>query len=107
MDPIPPLDSKNHRRENRASSDRMVTVTLLPSIEISFHGRLINISYFGLGLQLPLPIEVNTSVAIEWDDQIALGTIVYSFEDNLEYRVGFRTDYTIFDRTRSRSLSEN
>ena len=101
-DPMPsPPDSKDRRRETRASVDRNVTVTILPSLQSSFPGRLINISSFGLGLRLYMPIKANTSVSVEWDNEIALGTIVYSFKDNSEYRAGFKTDYTIIDRTRS------
>jgi hypothetical protein len=95
-------DIVDQRRESRKSLDLGVIVTCLSMLETSVAGRLRDISEFGLGLTLGVPMTVGTTVAVEWDETVALGQIVYCCagpQGGSNYDVGFRADYIIIDRT--------
>ena len=94
-------DFIDQRREPREPLNLPVTLSSLP-LETSIAGNLRDISTYGLGLTLRLPMRRGIAVAVQWADRVALGEIVYCIEgeDGSNYRVGFRTDYMIIDRTR-------
>jgi len=83
------------RDDPRIEADQPVTVTLLGYPDISFSGKLANISGRGACLELDRHVPPSSLLKIETDDTLLLGEAVYSHPVANGFQVGVSLEHAL------------
>jgi hypothetical protein len=85
------------RQRPRFETDQQVSVTVLGEPEQRLDGRILNISAFGMRLEVPRPLAAGTLVKVEWENTLLLGEAVYSEPWGEGYAAGVKLEHALVD----------
>ncbi len=104
--PHPSLPASNRaerlldrRWEPRYTTHDPATVKVLPAGKAQIPGLVLDISRFGLGVELPVPLDKGVEVKITMPfDVVVLGQVRYTVPREAAFHVGIFTREVIYDR---------
>jgi hypothetical protein len=85
----------------------IATITCIDDPDITFKGRLANLSAHGISLIIPTELAAGVMVKVEWGESSFLGQLIYCEPKGSEFRAGLKVEDPIYDATIDRNDEKN